>query len=202
MKVVSLSGSLREGVGKKDAKKCRKEGLIPAVLYGGKEQIHFTVNEMEFNKLLFTPYVYILDINIDGKSYHSVIQDVQYHPVSDSTIHVDFLEIIADKPLKISIPVKIVGTSPGVMKGGKLDKKLRRLSVIGLEKDLPDTIEVDISKLEITQSVRVENVVVEGLTFLDPARTVVVIVKAARGLLDEEGEEEDEEATPAPATEE
>jgi len=201
MKVVSLSGSLREGVGKKDAKSCRNAGLIPAVLYGGKEQIHFTVNAMEFNKLLFTPYVYILDLNIDGKKYHSVIQDVQYHPVSDSTIHVDFLEIIADKPIKISIPIKIVGTSPGVIKGGKLVKKLRKLSVVGLEKDLPDTIEVNISKLEITQSIRVENVVVEGLTFLDPARTVVVIIKAARGILDEETEDEDE-AEAAPATEE
>jgi large subunit ribosomal protein L25 len=193
MKVVSLSGSLRESVGKKDAKKVRKEGLVPCVIYGGENQIHFTVKSIEFDKLLFTPDVTLVDIDIDGQVYRAVIQDLQYHPVTDKTLHVDFLQVFEEKPVKIAVPVKIVGTSPGVIKGGKLNKKMRKVLVMALEKFLPDFIEVDISSLDIGMSVRVEDLNVEGLTFMDPARSVVVAVKTARVLAAENEEDEDEE---------
>lgn len=193
MKVVSLSGSLREGVGKKDAKKVRKEGLVPCVLYGSEKQIHFTVNYIQFDKLLFTPEVSLVDIDIDGQVYRAIIQDVQYHPVSDRTLHVDFLRILENKPVKIAVPVKIKGTSPGVMKGGKLHKKMRRVMIQALENVLPDFVEVDISKLDIGMSARIEDLQMEGVTFLDAARAVVVTVKTARGAGADEGDDEDEE---------
>ncbi len=193
MKVVSLSGSLRESVGKKDAKNARKNGLVPCVIYGGEKQIHFTVNAIEFDKLLFTPYVSLIDIDIDGTTYRTMIQDVQYHPVSDKCLHVDFLQIFEGKEIKIAVPVKVVGTSPGVVKGGKLHKKLRKVQIQALEKFLPDFIEVDISSLDIGMSFRVEHLKMEGVTFLDSQRSVVVMVKAARIVVDDVDEDDDDE---------
>lgn len=204
MKVVSLSGSLREGVGKKDAKEARKNGLIPCVIYGGEKQIHFTVKAIEFDKLIFTPYVNLIDIDVDGQTYRTLIQDVQYHPVSDNCLHVDFLQILEGKQVKIAVPVKVKGTSPGVMQGGKLNKKMRKVQIQALENFIPDAIEVDITPLQIGMAVRIEDLQLEGVNFLDPARAVVVMVKAARGAgADEEGEDdEDEDGEATPATEE
>jgi large subunit ribosomal protein L25 len=185
MKTVSLSGSPRENVGKKDAKKHRKEGNIPCVMYGGKEQIHFVASDKAFRKLIFTPEVYIVNLDIAGKTYNTVIQDVQYHPVSDNILHVDFLEIQPEKPVNISVPVKIIGTAPGVLKGGKLILKTRKLKIQALMQNLPDEITVSIDPLDIGDSVKVKDLAVENITFMDSPNTIIIGVRTARVLVEE-----------------
>lgn len=194
MKALKLSGSLREGVGKKDAKKLRREGNVPCVLYGGKEQIKFSIPEMDFKPLIFTPHTYLIDLVIDGKTYKCVLQDVQYHPVKDNILHVDFLEIFDDKPVTIAIPLRYTGTSKGVLKGGRLFRKYRKLRVSALPGDLPDEIVVDITNLGINDSIKIEDLSRENLTFLDPPTSVAAAIKTARAVEADEEEEEGEEA--------
>ena len=201
MKSVSLSGSPRENVGKKDAKRVRKEGNIPCVLYGGKEQVHFTVSNLGFEKLIFTPDVFLVNIELGEKSYQAILQDVQYHPVSDKVLHADFLEVVSEKPVTVALPVQIEGSAPGVLAGGRLNIKLRKLRVRGLVEDLPEYIVVNISDLKIGSSVKVKDVATDKLQFLETENTVIVNVKMARGALDEEEEEEEEEGAEGEATE-
>lgn len=198
MKSVSMSGSLRENVGKKDAKKHRKEGKIPCVIYGGKEQIHFTIEEKGFSKIIFTPEVYLINLNVDGKEYKAILQDVQYHPVSDRVLHVDFLELMPDKPVTIGVPVIITGVSEGVLAGGKLHQKKRRINVKGLQEYLPDFINIDITNLNIGDSIKIKDIDIENLELLDSLRDMVVSVKVTRvaaGMAEgeDEGVEEEEE---------
>ena len=200
MKTVSMSGSPRENVGKKDAKRARREGLVPCVLYGGEEQIMFLAEEKAFKNVVYSPEVCLLSIDINGKTYKAVLQDIQFHPVREQILHADFLEIFDDKPVKIAIPVRLVGTSPGVLQGGKLILKLRKLLVKALPAHLPDFVEVSIAKLKIGDNVKVEQLTVENLEFLDAGRSVVVQVKTARTVIaaddeDEEGAEEGAGAT-------
>jgi len=185
MKTVSLSGSLRENVGKKDAKKHRKEGNVPCVMYGGKDQIHFVASDKAFRKLIFTPEVYIVILDIAGKTYNTVIQDVQYHPVTDNILHIDFLEIQPEKQVSIAVPVKVIGTAPGVLKGGKLILKTRKLKIQALMQYLPDEITVSIDPLDIGDSVKVKDLVVENITFMDSPNTIIVGVRTARVLVEE-----------------
>jgi len=185
MKTVSLSGSLRENVGKKDAKKHRKEGNIPCVMYGGKEQIHFVASDKAFRKLIFTPEVYIFNLDIAGKTYDTIIQDVQYHPVTDNILHVDFLEIHPEKPVHISVPVKIIGTAPGVLKGGRLILKTRKLKISALLQHLPDEITVSIDPLDIGDSIKVKDLSLENITLMDSPNTIIVGVRTARVLVEE-----------------
>ncbi len=190
MKKVSLSGSLRENVGKKDAKKERRNGNVPCVLYGGKEQVHFSVDAFNFGKIVFTPETFLVELNIDGKAYQALLQDVQYHPVSDSALHADFLEVVEGKTIVSALPVKIVGNSPGVIAGGKLQQKIRKLKVKGLIENLPEEIKVDISMLKIGDSIKVKAVQLENIQLLDTPNSVVVMVKAGRGAAVVAGEEE------------
>ena len=197
MKTVSMSGALRAHVGKKDAKKHRKEGKVPCVLYGGKEQIHFTIEEKAFAKIIFTPEIYILKLNLDGKEYDAILQDIQYHPVSDKILHADFLELLPGKPFIIGIPVILKGTAPGVIDGGKLHKKLRKLTVKGLADDIPEDITIDIGKMEIGDSVQIKDLKIDNLDLLDIPNSVVVSVKTSRiaagmeeGVVEEEVVEE------------
>jgi large subunit ribosomal protein L25 len=199
MKTVSLSGSLRENVGKKDAKKHRKEGNIPCVMYGGKEQVHFVAGDKAFRKLLFTPEVYIFKLDIGGKTYNTIIQDVQYHPVTDNILHIDFLEINPEKPVSISVPVKVTGTAPGVLKGGKLILKTRKLKISGLMQHLPDDITVSIDPLDIGDSVKVKDLTFENITLMDSPSTVIVSVRTARVLVEETPGAEGAPAEGAPA---
>lgn len=177
-----MSGSLRENVGKKDAKANRKNGKVPCVLYGGIEQIHFATNEKDFKNIIFTPEVCFVDLDINGKHYKTTLQDVQYHPVSDNILHVDFLEIIEDKPIIMNVPVKVTGTSPGVLRGGKLITKMRKLKVKGLSNVLPDNVPIDISKLDIGDSVKVNEIAIEGVEFLNVATSVVITIITTRGV--------------------
>jgi large subunit ribosomal protein L25 len=193
MKTVSLSGSPRESVGKKDAKKNRKLGKVPCVLYGGKEQTHFLAEEKDFKNIIFTPEVFIINLNIDGREVQAVLQDIQYHPVTDRILHVDFLEVIPGKPVTVAIPVTLTGTSPGAIKGGKLRLKIRKMRVSALAEHLPDQIVIDISNLEIGNSVKVNEVTGDNLSFLDNASSVVVGVYTARVVVDVEEEEDDDD---------
>jgi large subunit ribosomal protein L25 len=190
MKTVSMSGSLRENVGKKDAKKNRREGKVPCVIYGGKEQIHFLTDEKAFSKIIFTPEVYILKINVGNKEFNAIIQDIQYHPVTDRVLHADFLEIVPGRKVTIAIPVKVEGVAPGVLKGGKLVKKLRKLKVQGLPEDFPDFIVINIDELNIGDSIKVKEVKFEKLEFLDTPTAVIISVKTARGATAEEEAED------------
>lgn len=190
MKTVSMSGSLRESVGKKDAKKNRRDGKVPCVMYGGKEQIKFVMDEKLFIKILFTDEVYMLKIDIDGKVYDAVLQDIQYHPVSDRVLHADFLEILTGKKVTIAIPVKVEGVAPGVLKGGKLTKKLRKIKIRGLIADLPDFVTVNVNELNIGDSIKIKDVINDKLEFLDLPSSVIITVKTARGATAEEAAED------------
>ncbi|MCD4745796.1 MAG: 50S ribosomal protein L25/general stress protein Ctc [Bacteroidales bacterium] len=193
MKTVSISGSLRENVGKKDAKMNRKHGKIPCVLYGGKEQIHFTTDEKSFIKIIFTPEVFIIKLNINGKEIDTILQDAQYHPVTDKVLHADFLEVILDKPIIIGIPVIIEGNATGVLKGGRLIKKIRRLKAKALAKDLPDNIILNIDDLDIGDSIMVSDIKRDNVEFLDIPNAIIVGVRTARGAEEDEEEVEGEE---------
>ena len=205
MKIAQLSGSLRANVGKKDAASLRAAGRVPCVLYGQGSQTHFSVKQNDIEKLVFSPDVYQVDLDIEGKKTRGIIQELQQHPLKDTVQHVDFLELNESKPVKVKLPVRVSGSSIGVMNGGKLMLAFRHLQCIGLPNDLPESIELDISKLRIGDSIRVNAVNYNGVTFLDPATAVVVSVKMARGAgLEEEEEEETEVATEdtSPQTEE
>lgn len=191
MKKVSLSGSLRGNVGKKDAKALRNQGLVPCVIYGGKEQVHFNLDEADFRTILFTPETFLIEITIDGKVFKTILKDVQYHPVGDQVIHADFYEITPNKPVTVALPVKLTGTSPGVIQGGKLKLKIRKLKLKAMLEDLPEEVVVSIAKLKIGQSVKVKEINLPNVTMLDPAGSVIVDVKTARGLTAAELEEEE-----------
>ncbi|MFA6807202.1 MAG: 50S ribosomal protein L25 [Bacteroidales bacterium] len=180
MKTVSMSGSLRQNVGKKDAKSLRREGRVPCVVYGGEEQVRFSVLATDFKPLLFTPDTHFVELDIDGQKSKVVLQEIQYHPVSDEVIHADFLRLSDDKPIVISIPVKTVGVSPGVLQGGKLITKIRKMKLKGLPNNLPQYVEVDISKLDAGQSVRVEEIEVSNVEKLDVKTSIAVLVQATR----------------------
>lgn len=196
MKTVSVSGSPRGNVGKKDAKSLRRQGLVPCVVYGGKEQIQFAIPETEFKGLIYTPEACLVSLEINGTKLSAILQDVQYHPVSDKILHADFLQIFENKPVKIDIPVKFSGNSPGVIKGGKLIQKLRKLKVKGLPGDLPDFVDVSISKLNIGDSIKVGQISLDRIEFLNSPNSVVVLVKSTRaaGAAVEPDEEESEGA--------
>ena len=185
MKAISISGSLRENVGKKDAKLNRRAGLIPCVVYGGKDQIHFTVPEVDFKPLIFTPLTYTVNLDVAGKKIHAVLQEVQYHKVDGTILHVDFLEIDPAKPVVMHIPLIFTGIPQGVLKGGKLVKKARKLKVRSLIADMPDDITVDLTKLEIMDHCKVSDLNIAHLELLDPKNTVIAFVKSTRATVEE-----------------
>ena len=197
MKTVQLSGSLRANVGKKDASSLRSAGLVPCVLYGQGQQTHFSVKQVAIEKIVYSPDVYQVELNIDGKTAVGIIQELQQHPTKDTIQHVDFLELNETKSIRIKLPVRLVGSSPGVMAGGKLMLVFRSLQCVGLSKDLPEAIILDISSINIGGAIRVNSINIPGITFLDPANAVVVSVKMARGAVkgeEAEGEVEEEVA--------
>jgi len=182
MKSVSMSGSLRGNVGKKDAKAQRSQGLVPCVMYGGKDQFTFVVDEKQFKDIIFTPEVKYAELEIEGKTYNAIIQDTQWHPISDALLHVDFLEIVPGKNIVIGIPLTIVGTSPGVLRGGKLIKKVRKLKVKGQLQDIPEKIEVDITPLDINDMIKVGDIKLNNLTIMDNKAQIVVSVDSTRNV--------------------
>ncbi|MEI6884682.1 MAG: 50S ribosomal protein L25, partial [Bacteroidota bacterium] len=149
------------------------------------EQIHFVADEKSFSKILFTPEVNIIRINIDGKEYDTIYQEIQFHPVTDKLLHVDLLQLTPDKPVTIAIPVKSEGVSPGVLKGGRLEKKLRKVKVKALAKDLPEFIMINISSMDIGDSVKIGDLKIDNVTFLDAPNNVVIAVRTARQVIEE-----------------
>ncbi|MCQ2284768.1 MAG: 50S ribosomal protein L25 [Bacteroidales bacterium] len=199
MKSVSISGSLRENVGKKDAKAQRSQGMIPCVVYGGKEQKIFVVEEKQFKKLLYTPEVLSVDLNIDGVVTKAIVQDSQYHPITDQLLHVDFLEVVDGKPITINLPFKVQGTAPGVLKGGFLQKRVRKIKVRGLLENIPEEVVADISNMEINDMIKIGDINIDNVTIVDNANKVVVSVNPTRNAVAEtaEGEEGAEEGAEA-----
>jgi large subunit ribosomal protein L25 len=198
MKIVSMSGSLRENVGKKDAKKMRKAGLIPSVIYGGKEQHHIAIPVKDFKHLVFSPEIAFVNIDVDGTEYKAILQDIQYHPVTDNIMHADFLELIDGKQIVMGVPVKTTGTAPGILAGGKLQTKLRKIKIKALPEDMPESVTLDISELNIGNGIKVKEIEVPNASLLDAPNAVVVAVKVTRAAasagMGEEGEEGAEES--------
>lgn len=213
MKSITIKGSQRESVGKVATKALRNAGKVPCVLYGGDKPIHFSADELAFKNLVYTPSAHTVVIDLEGgKKFDAVLQDIQFHPVSDSILHIDFYQLFEDKPVTMKIPVRLVGSSPGVRNGGRLLFRKRKLDIRALPSQLPDFFDIDISKLKIGGNIAVSSLINDDFTILHPDTTVVVQVKTARAAIvvdDEEEEEGDEvEATAgetagseAPATE-
>jgi large subunit ribosomal protein L25 len=188
MKSIAISGSPRENVGKRDAKELRYEGKVPAVLYGGKNQIHFSVSASDLRNLVYTPEVSFVALDIAGVKAQAIIQDVHFHPLTDKPLHVDFLELDENKPVVMQIPVKLTGTSPGVKIGGKLVQKLRKLRVKALPKDMPQNVEVSIEKLDVGKSVGVGELNFPNFKVTNNAEDTIVSVTMSRALKQAENE--------------
>lgn len=184
MKTFELNGTLKSETGKKYAKQIRRKAIIPAIIYGGKENVMISIIEADLRHLLYTPSVYLVNLNIEGKKYTCTLKEVQYHPVSDKPLHLDFIEVHNDKNVTIAVPVEITGVAAGVKIGGQLNVILRKLKISALPKHLPDTLKIDVTSLEIGQSVLVGDLNYPNVTILDPKSTVVVgvrMTRAARG---------------------
>lgn len=189
MKVVSMSGSLRENVGKKDAKALRNQDMVPCVMYGKGEQVMFSVKQTAFNPIIFTPDACFVEIDINGTVHKAILKDIQYHPVTEIVYHADFYELSEDKPIVMSIPVYTTGTSKGVMKGGKAVLKIKRLKVKALPKDMPNRIVLDITDLDVLQGIKVQDVETNNFELLNVKSSVIVTIKSTRSTATaEEGE--------------
>ncbi|MRX48005.1 50S ribosomal protein L25/general stress protein Ctc [Pedobacter puniceum] len=188
MKSIAISGSPRENVGKRDAKELRYSGKVPAVLYGGKEQIHFAVEAPSLRDLVYTPDVNFAELEIAGKKIKAILKEIQFHPLTEQILHVDFLQLFDDKKVTMEIPVKLTGTSPGVKMGGKLVQKLRKLKVNALPKDMPQYVEVSLEPLEVGKSTRVRDLKPEGYTITNVGEDTIVSVIMSRALRQAEQE--------------
>lgn len=181
MKTIAIQAEVKQGTGRSISANSRKEGKVPCVLYGGSENVNLLISEKELNKFLYTPEVLIAEIAIEGgKTVKALVQDAQFHPVSDATLHADFMELIPGQPVRVSLPIKTVGNSVGVRAGGKLKEILRKLRVKGMPENLPDFVEIDITDVNIGQSFRVGQLKLEGVEFLDGVNNVVATVSATR----------------------
>ena len=187
MKTLEIIGYKRANLGKKDAKKLRDEALVPGVLYGGTEQIHFYSPIILFRELVYSDNAYIVNLNIEGDEYKAILQDLQFHPVNEILLHVDFLLLDEKKPVKIEVPVRLTGTSPGVIKGGRLAQKLSKVKVKALPGNLPDAITVDISNLDLGDSARVRDIATEKFAILNKGELPIVTIAVTRASRAEEG---------------
>ena len=184
MKTIQINATARNEYGKKVAKHLRKEGKVPCVVYGLGEHMDITVSEDELRKLIYTPHIYIVELNIDGKIYPTVLKDAQYHPVKDNVLHVDFLRINEEKPVEIEIPVVLDGLAEGVRAGGKMNLRMRQLKVKGILTSLPERLHIDVTKLGLGKSIQVGELSFEGLELTNAKESVVCAVqltRAARG---------------------
>jgi large subunit ribosomal protein L25 len=200
MQTITIKGTKRESVGKKETKALRNADKVPCVIYGSGNTIHFSAEEKAFKNLVYTPNVYTATIELDGKSYHTILQDIQFHPVTDKILHIDFYQLSDDKAVTMNIPVVLKGNAPGVISGGSLRFTNRKLKVKALPANLPDQVEADISELKIGDKLFISELANEKFTFLHPDNTVVVQVRMARAAVvvadvEEGGEEGAEETT-------
>ena len=192
-----MSGSPRENVGKKDAKALRREDKVPCVMYGKGEQLMFAVPQTEFQRILFNPEPCFVEINMGGEKRRAMLKDIQFHPVTEIVYHADFYELSDDKPVVMSIPVHTTGTSVGVMKGGKLAYKQKRLKVKAVPANMPSEVLLDITKLDIAQRIKVQDIATENYEILNPKSSEVVVVNSTRAAATADTAEEGAEAPAA-----
>lgn len=205
MKIVEIIGYKRANLGKQQARQLRTEGYVPCVVYGGKEQVHFYAPMILFRDAVYTSDACFVDLNIEGDIYRCILQEVQFHPVSDVILHADFLQLHEDKKVKMEIPVKFAGTAPGVVKGGKLVTKLRTIKIKTLPADAPEFIEVNIGKLDLGKSVKVREIKPGNYEILNNPQVSIATIETPRmlrGADEEEGEGEGEAAEGAEGAEE
>lgn len=190
MKQIVINGTLRTDLGKKATKEVRKNGNVPCVLYGEKkdangnpEAIHFVVNEKEINKVVYTPHIYLVVVNINGVEHKSIVKETQFHPVKDNVLHMDFYEVVENKPVQVAIPVKSVGLAEGVRAGGKLMPMVRKLTVKACYNEIPEKLEVDVTKLGLGKSIKVGDLSFEGLEIVTPKEVIVCTVKMTRAAM-------------------
>ncbi|NNC69303.1 MAG: 50S ribosomal protein L25/general stress protein Ctc [Flavobacteriaceae bacterium] len=193
MKSITIKGSQRESVGKSSTKALRNAGKVPCVLYGGEKPLHFSADELAFRKLVYTPNVYTASIELEGKKYSAIMQDVQFHPVADNILHIDFYQLFDDKEVTMNIPVKLEGNPPGILAGGVLRFPNRSLRVRALPANLPDFINADISGLHIGDKIFVNDVTSDEFSILHPENMVVCQVRMARAAIVTEVEEDEDE---------
>ena len=187
MKEFSVSGSKRATTGKKAAKELRKEGLVPCNLYGEKkgenglpEALAFAIPAAQLRKVVYTPHVYVVNLTIDGEAHKAVMKELQFHPTTDALLHIDFYEVNETKPITIGIPVKLTGHAQGVRDGGRLSQAVRQLNVTAPYKQIPETLEIDVTNLKLGKAIKVAELNFEGLQIATPAQVVVCSVKATR----------------------
>ena len=194
MKSITINGSQRESVGKKSTKALRNAGQVPCVLYGGDKPVHFSADEIAFSKLVYTPNAHTVVITVDnGESYNAIMQDIQFHPVTDKILHIDFYQLFEDKPIMMEIPVHFVGNSKGVKAGGVLRKNARKLRIKALPDNLPDFIEIDVTDLKIGNKLYVTALENDAYNIMHTDNTVVCQIKRARAaiVLDVEDDEDE-----------
>ena len=183
MKSITIKGSERESVGKSATRTLRDAGLVPCVIYGGNQTVHFSAEEIAFKNLVYTPNAHTVEIDLGSKSFKAILQDIQVHPVSDKILHIDFYQLSDDKEIVMEVPVKVTGTSPGVLLGGVLNLNLRRLKVKAFPKNLPDFVEANISELQMGNKLYVTKLVSDKYKLMHPDNTVVCQVKISRAAM-------------------
>jgi large subunit ribosomal protein L25 len=193
MKSLAISVKKRENVGKSDSKALRNQGKVPCVLYGGEKQVCLYVHENDLRKLVYTPDVFLVELDIEGTKISCIMQDIQFHPVTDKILHIDFLEVFDDKEVTVEIPVILNGLAIGVRNGGNLLFRRKKIITRAIPSKLPDAIEIDISDLSIGQFIYIKDLKSDEYSFLAPDSSVVVGVKTARAIIEEEVDDEDEE---------
>jgi len=208
MKSITIQGTKRESVGKKSTKALRDAELVPCVVYGGGEPLNFSAEERAFKGLVYTPEAHTVSIEVDGQTIPAVLQDIQFHPITDKILHADFYQLSEDKPVVMEVPVRLTGRSKGVVAGGALRQSFRKLKVKAIPANLPDEIVVDVTQLRIGNKLYIGGIKTEGYSFMHPDNAVVVAVKMSRNALkgavveDDEEEEVATEEGAAPAAEE
>ena len=193
MKTLAISVQEREKVGKKSTRALRNQGNVPCVLYGGEKQVTFYAHENDFRKLVYTRNTFVVELNISGRVTKAIMQDIQFHPVTDKILHIDFLEVFDDKPVTVSLPVILEGIAKGVKNGGNLLFRRPKIITKGLLSNLPDAIKLNIEDLSIGMFLYIKDINIQGCEFLAPPNSVVVGVKTARTAIEEVVEEDDSE---------
>jgi large subunit ribosomal protein L25 len=180
MKTIEIKGILRTELGKKSSKILRKDGNVPCVIYGGKENIHFHAHENLFTKLIYTPDIHLVKLDVNGKVFDAVLKDIQFNPVTDKLEHIDFVQVFNDVPVIINIPVKVTGESDGIKAGGKLRIRRRTLKSKGFAQDIPEFLPIDISNVHLNQSIKVGDLTFDKIELLDPKKSMVLAIATSR----------------------
>lgn len=202
MKSIELKGTARTIAARSSEqsralKAIRKNGEVPCVMYGGEKNYNFTMVEKDLNKIVYTPHIYIIDLIIDGEKKNAILKDIQFQPVKDTILHVDFYEIDESKPIIMNVPVELAGLAPGVQAGGKMQHQMRRLKVRALYTAIPEKLTINVSKMGLGKAVKVGELSFDGLELVNPKDAVVCSIKATRNSVDTTATTEDAEAPAA-----